>query len=299
MENVALLIFTFFVQAAIGIMIFVSIGKLLNKEAVFKLPVITAALLAVIGLLSSFLHLGRPLAAFHAAARFGSSWLSTEIWFTAVFTLLVVITAILIIFKPSAKSTINVLVPVSAVIGLIGVYVMASVYTSVSVPAWNSSATFIQFYAVMLSVGAVLFLVLGKNEAAILARTASVTACAAIGIQLVTMIIFYVKLGVNPSLAAQQSMSLLDSMSVNLICQWILILLGTGLLLFSLKGQKNGLSLDKSLGSAAIETAATVETTVKSHSRIFFLAIAVLIIGQIVGRYLFFAAMVVCRVGLS
>jgi anaerobic dimethyl sulfoxide reductase subunit C (anchor subunit) len=97
----ALLVFTIFVQAAIGVMAFVTIGKLVNKDDTYKSSILTSAGLSIVGLLASLMHLGRPFSAVNALARFGSSLLSREIWFTGAFAGLTIIIALLIVFKPS------------------------------------------------------------------------------------------------------------------------------------------------------------------------------------------------------
>ncbi len=296
MEQITLLIFSICVQAAIGIIVFVAIAKLLNKEGTFKLPVVTAAGLAVIGLIASLLHLGRPLRALNSLMYFASSWLSREIWFTALFTGLTVIAALLILFKPDVKNAAKALIPIAAIFGLIDVYMMASVYHFASVPAWQSCTTYVEFYTTMISMGAVLFLVLGRSEATGMTKIAGITVGLAVAIQVVSMMIYYVGLGINPSLAAQQSLTLIANMSMALAINLIFILCGTGLILFSLGGTNKVVSPGN---TAALETAVTTETVSAGSTGILALAAAALVIGLIVGRYLFYAMMVISRVGLN
>ncbi len=91
MEHMSLTLFSICLQAAVGIMVFAAIGKLLNKDAIFKNAMMAAAGLGIIGMLASLLHLGRPLVAFMAIYQVGSSWLSREILFTALFVGLTVL----------------------------------------------------------------------------------------------------------------------------------------------------------------------------------------------------------------
>lgn len=299
MENWPLLVFTVLVQGAIGIIIFTTIAQRFNKEAVFKIPLVTAAGMAAVGVVASLLHLGRPLIAFHALARFGSSWLSREIWFSSVFTGLAVVIALLILFKPSAKGLVKVLIPIAALLGLIDVYAMASSYNFASVPAWKTSATFIQFYTTMISVGAALFLGLGEREAAGMRRGIAITACVAIGVQVIAMINYYLQLGTNSSEVARQSADLLKNMGIGLILQWACILAGGGLLLATLKSSKETVSLGGTGANAEVQEAAVTDTVLQTNTRILFLGLIALIIGQIIGRYLFYAVMVTSRVGLN
>jgi anaerobic dimethyl sulfoxide reductase subunit C (anchor subunit) len=185
-----------------------------------------------------------------------------------------------------------VLVPIAAVIGLADVFVMASIYRFTSVQAWQSSSVLVEFYAAALSLGAVLFLALNRKEASPMRRTATLTTGAVVSLQVVSMILYYVQLGANESLAAQKSLSLLNSMGGAIVLKWLLILLGTGLMFFPLKKTTTNISA----GQGAIEVAAAAEGTLGSN---IFIAAALLIIGQLFGRYLFYAVMMISTVGLN
>ncbi|MGE4272478.1 MAG: dimethyl sulfoxide reductase anchor subunit family protein [Desulfitobacterium sp.] len=291
MEELALIIFTICLQAAIGIMVFATIAKYLNKDGVFKVTIVTAAGLAVVGLLASFLHLGQPLHAINSLTQFATSWLSREIWFTSAFTGITVIAALLILFKPAAKGAIQALVALAALIGLVDVYAMAAVYTTTSIPAWHSGSITIEFYAAALSMGAVLFLALSGSEGAKIRQPAVIIIGIAVALQVVSMVIYYIQLGTSSSLAAQQSLILLSGMSGAMIVKWLFILLGTGLLFFPLQKQQLNVSAS---GQAAVEIAAA-----GASSTSIYAATALLVIGQIFGRYLFYSIMIASRVGLS
>ena len=86
-----LLVFTICVQAAIGIMLFAGTNHLCQDSASDKNAIAIAGALAIIGIVASFLHLGRPLRAMGAIVNLKTSWLSREILLTAVFTGLTVI----------------------------------------------------------------------------------------------------------------------------------------------------------------------------------------------------------------
>lgn len=289
MEELALIVFSIFLQAAIGIMVFAAIAKYLNKDGSFKTAVVTAAGLALIGLLASFLHLGQPLRAFNSLAHFATSWLSREIWFTGIFIGLTVLTALLLLFKPAYQGAIRVCLALAAVIGLADVYAMASVYTSSSIPAWNSGAIPLEFYAATLSMGAVLFLSLGGAEAGKVRRLAVLSTGVVVALQVAAMVIYYIQLGTSDSLAAQQSLTLLSSMSGVTIIKWLFILFGTGLLFFPVQKQFNV----NGSGQAALEVAAAGPAITGIYA-----AMALLIIGQLAGRYLFYTIMISSRVGL-
>lgn len=291
MQEMALLIFTICTQAAIGMMVFAALAKLVNKDGNFKSVIITSAGLAVVGLLASLLHLGRPIAAINALTQFGSSWLSREIWFTSVFTGVTVLAALSIFLKHSAKNIINVLLAVAAVIGFADIFVMSSIYYFTSVQAWQFSSIFVEFYAAAITMGAVLFIALSGKEAGNMRKPLTLAIGVAVIYQVIAVNIYYVQLGVNESLAAQKSLSLLNSMGGILALKWFLIVLGSGLLFLQIpKVNKNATA-----GQTAIEVAATAEGSLNTTA---YIAAALLIIGQVIGRYLFYAIMVIGTVGL-
>ncbi|HHY27624.1 MAG TPA: dimethyl sulfoxide reductase anchor subunit [Desulfitobacterium dehalogenans] len=265
MEEFALIIFTICVQAAVGLILFTAIAKQLNKDGIFKTAVVAAAGLAIVGLLASFLHLGHPIAAINTLMGFATSWLSREIWFTSAFTGLTVLAALLIYFKPAAQKAINILIILAAAIGLIDVLVMASVYTSSSVAAWQSGSIVVEFYAAAISMGALLFLALSaKEDTGKMRKIVAIAVAAAFMIQAVAMIPYYNSLGGSTNLALQQSHAILSGMMPAMVLKWAAILVGAGLLFLPVKEKNKGVSLI--LGATAL-----------------------VMIGQIVGRYLFFA----------
>ena len=286
MDELSLVIFSISIQAAIGIMVFVAIAKFLNKDGIFNTAVISAAGLTLISTFASLMHLGRPFSAHNALANFGTSWLSREIWFTGTFTGLTLFLVLLLLFKPTAKGVINVLIPIAAVIGLADIYMMSSIYTSSSVPAWQYGSIPVEFYAASISTGAVLFLALSRKVTAKTEKIAVIVAGIVILLQIVAMVHYYIALGINKSLAAQQSLSLLNSMGGAMSIKWLFILLGAGVLFF----QARKVSVSASAGQAAVEVAAAADGT---SSTGIYLAAALLITGQIIGRYLFYAIMII------
>ncbi|EHL04976.1 hypothetical protein HMPREF0322_04350, partial [Desulfitobacterium hafniense DP7] len=187
----------------VGIMLFVAIGRLMNKEGVFKNAVITAAGLGIIGMLASLLHLGRPLSAMNALFQFGSSWLSREIWFTAIFVGLTVVAAVLLYVKPQASGAVTGLSAGAALVGLIDAFAMAKIYSSASVPVWQGAATTIEFYAAALSMGAMLFLVLSGKEAGKLKKIVALTVAAVVVVQVAVVVPYFISLGAGTGTALQ------------------------------------------------------------------------------------------------
>lgn len=262
-------IFSICVQAAIGITVFVAIGRLFHK-GVFKRAIVTAAALSVVGIFVSLLHLGKPMLAYKALMQFGSSWLSREIWLMAFFAGFTVVAAILVLLNSQKKALTTSMVTLAAFIGLINVYAMASIYSTTSVLVWQGMATFIEFFAVTLSIGAVLFLTISVKEAAAMRQQVALAVAAVIIIQVTTVITRLIFLGGSSSIAIQNSMEVLGNMAFVTAFQWIAILAGVCLVLWVAKEQITRLAINVVLGSALL-----------------------LLVGQIIGRYGFYASIVV------
>ncbi|MEA5022080.1 hypothetical protein SDC9_17167 [bioreactor metagenome] len=275
-EHFALTLFSICIQAAVGIMLFVAIGRLMNKEGVFKNAVITAAGLGIIGMLASLLHLGRPLSAMNALFQFGSSWLSREIWFTAIFVGLTVVAAVLLYVKPQAAGAVTGLSAGAALVGLIDAFAMAKIYSSASVPVWQGAATTIEFYAAALSMGAMLFLVLSGKEAGKMKKIVALTVAAVVTVQVAVVVPYFISLGAGTGTALQASLMILGSLKTAVAIKWLFILAGAGLVLWQAKDEQS-----------------------KSVSGVVAGGAALILVGQVVGRYVFYAAMVVSGVGLT
>ncbi|WP_018212148.1 dimethyl sulfoxide reductase anchor subunit family protein [Desulfitobacterium hafniense] len=275
-EHFALTLFSICIQAAVGIMLFVAIGRLMNKEGVFKNAVITAAGLGIIGMLASLLHLGRPLSAMNALFQFGSSWLSREIWFTAIFVGLTVVAAVLLYVKPQASGAVTGLSAGAALVGLIDAFAMAKIYSSASVPVWQGAATTIEFYAAALSMGAMLFLVLSGKEAGKMKKIVALTVAAVVTVQVAVVVPYFISLGAGTGTALQASLMILGSLKTAVAIKWLFILAGAGLVLWQAKDEQS-----------------------KSVSGVVAGGAALILVGQVVGRYVFYAAMVVSGVGLT
>lgn len=273
MENLSLIIFSFCLQAAIGIMLFIAIGKTLNNEGVYKKAALAAAVLAVIGTLASLLHLGQPFMALNALRHISTSWLSREIWFSGVFTGCTVLAVFLLYYKPAVKSAITGLTVAAALIGLVDVAFMAATYSTTSVPAWQGAAAFLEFYAAAITIGGVVFLALSMNEAGALKKMITLTIPAVIIIQLASTVSHLISMSTSTSLAAQKSMLILSNMTPVILIQWVLLLVGAGLLLWLSKEDLSG----------------------KKAMRY---SVALLVGGQIIAHYLFYAMMVGTQVGL-
>lgn len=280
MGETALLIFSLSMEASIGIMLFITLGKQLYTDKQFKYAAVISATSSVIGVLASLAHLGQPLSALNALSNLGSSWLSREVLFAGIFMGIAVVYALVQYFKQDNQSLSTILRWTGSVVGLITVFSMAKLYTTTSVPVWHGINTFVDFYASTIAVGALIFLATSQSELQkVNKKIFGLIVLAAVIIQASVAVPYAIGLGLNGS-AAQASAQILNTMSVAIGLKWLLILGGAGLLMWP-----------------TTQKAVTLET--KSAAGMIYAAGAALVIGEIIGKYVFYAAMVATGVGLT
>lgn len=280
MGEMSLLIFSFALQSAIGIMVFLTLGLFLYENKVFKKAAFTAAGLSVLGVLASLAHLGQPLSAFNALFNIGSSWLSREVLLSGMFMGLAVLYALLVQFKADAHGLRKAVGCAGSVVGLVDVLAMGKLYASTSVPVWQGINTYVDFYATAIAVGALLFLVLSYQELKNESKTIyALAVIASVIIQAAVAIPASIELS-GGGMAAQASAEILQNMAVVIFFKWLLILGGAAIMLWSslAKGQE---------GKTA------------SPLGVLSLSVLALIGGQLIGRYTFYVSMVVTSIGLT
>ncbi len=153
--ELSLILFTVFAQLAVGMVLFANISC--NKEDTLSLNLWKYSFFVlVIAGLASFTHLTNPFNAFYTITQIGSSWMSREIVCVGIFGALL----LLHYLKKGTKETGY----ASLAMGLVLVYVMAMVYASVSsMPMWNLSSTLLAFYGTTFLLGAAFCLALLKD----------------------------------------------------------------------------------------------------------------------------------------
>lgn len=273
MGHMTLTVFSVCIQAAIGMMVFVALGFLWQKDDTYKTSISVAAGLGVIGMLASMMHLGQPFGAVKALNQFSTSWLSREIWFTSIFVALVIAAMIFIYMRPESRKTIAGLVYASAAVGLVNIFFMAAIYNKSSIPIWQLSTTFIEFYMAAISLGAILFILINKQGR--LRQIAIIAMVVAVILQAVSVIPSLIAIGTSGSAAMQGSLSILHAMYIASVMKWLFILAGAVLCLWISRRELAPYSMGIIYGSTAL-----------------------LVTGQILGRYLFYASVVLPRVGL-
>ncbi len=160
-EN-SLVAFTLLAQAAVGaFLLFGLMAAWLTQTAgrplalkLIQLGAWNAAPLIAAGMLVSLAHLGRPTRAFRAVTNLRSSWLSREILFASLFSVtLLLLTGMSWQNAPSWRA----LTWTSIAAGLSGIGLMVSmtrVYMLRTVASWNNRSTPISFSVTALMLGA-------------------------------------------------------------------------------------------------------------------------------------------------
>ncbi|HHY25889.1 MAG TPA: dimethyl sulfoxide reductase anchor subunit [Desulfitobacterium dehalogenans] len=277
MGETSLLIFSFCMQAAIGIVFFITISKQLYKEKTFKMASYVAAGLSVVGILASFLHLGRPMAFLNSLSHLGTSWLSNEALLCGFFAGIAVLYALVQHFKPGNASLDLLLRWAGSLVGLVAVFSMGKLYSSTTVPVWQGANTFIDFYTTTLAIGALLFITTSLKELQnVDKKIYGAIVLAAVIFQAVSAIPHALNLG-KAGMAAQASAAILSGMTMVIALKWLLILGGAVLLFWPAK-QESGSSFK----------AGNV-----------YLACALLVFGELIGRYVFYAAIVTTTIGIT
>ena len=153
----SLVFFTSFSQLAAGITIAVLpfvFAK--NQNGYAKLnntALYSATGLMIVALFLSFLHLNNPVNAIHALSNMETSWLSREILFVSLFLFCLVIVNLVVYFKNPEVKYYRTFIAITAIIGVLMIYVMSKLYILPTVPAWNSISTMIEFYSTALLIG--------------------------------------------------------------------------------------------------------------------------------------------------
>jgi anaerobic dimethyl sulfoxide reductase subunit C len=280
MGETALIIFTLAFQAAIGTLIFITLGKKLYSDKTFKVSALIAAVLSVIGVIASLMHLGRPLSALNSLSNLGKSWLSNEVFLAGAFMGIAVVYAYVQYFKSENQGLNTAIRWIGSIVGILSVFSMAKVYTLSIVPAWQSANTFVDFFTTTIAVGALIFLVTNFKELKEThIRIVAFSILASVVIQVAVAVPYAFALG-QSGMAAQASAAILSSMGMIIGLKWLLILGGAGLLLWP-----------------AVQKVAKNEA--KSSANMIYIAGAALIVGEVIGRYVFYAARVASNVGLT
>ncbi|MFJ7729442.1 dimethyl sulfoxide reductase anchor subunit family protein [Neobacillus sp. NPDC097160] len=273
MHEWALLIFTVIIPSLVGGFLFLGIfhkkiaGSGHDTYKIMKLPLIVLTSLSLVGLLASFFHLGKPTHAFYAIMGFGRSWMSNEIVLTGAFIGMACITTGLAILQ---KKTNPVLIIITAIVGLIAVYCMASTYVVTRINGWGNMNSYLLSYGTMFTLGPILSTILiGKQLKSETFKETIQWAFAltilGIGIQAIGTALFSVSSTEIELINGVTAVTKLEGYSGMIAARWILEIVGLGALGFLVKSSMK-----------------------KIHYSFIYTILAVLVIGEAMSRYVFY-----------
>lgn len=291
-EEWSLMMFTLLAQLAVGIYILLIVARAaLEKNENDKLPrnIISTGFLAVSGfmglaLLLSLFHLGTPGGAYRAILNLGSSWLSREILFAGLFFFLAV-ASYLLSRKESFNSAFGWF---TSLIGILVVFSMANIYASSIRPAWETTYTVLSFFGTTLlfgTLGTVILILNGYKEkdtspnVVTVLKKICVIGLIAIVFQFVYLPVYYAALPKAGAAGIESARIIAESYSMLMILRWMISIIGSGLLAFILFKQR-----DQSLAIPA---------------NIAYLAFVLVLVGEFMGRYLFYASGISIMIGMG
>jgi len=282
LQEWALVLFTVLVQASIGAFVLIAWLRLRGRDeamdAAYRKAVQVLVPVALVGLLASVLHLGRPLLAMTAMNHLSSSWLSREIFFTGSFFVLLVASVVLDRMPEVRK----VLYALTAIAGVEAVISMSMSYQMTMRPAWQGWGTHVAFVGTALLVGmglaAGLIALFGRENPQVAANLRLLLGGAVV-VLVVGVVAYplYLASLAGAGTAAEQTLHLLRSdYLVALVLRWALTLAG-GLvpLLFAWRRLATG----------------------RVTSGLVYTALAFMLAGEMVGRYLFYVTGVSLGIG--
>ncbi len=281
-SELALVLFTVLIQASVGAFILLAALRLRGRDgamdAAYRKATLVLVPVVLVGLLASVFHLGRPMLAFTAMKNLSTSWLSREIFFTGGFFVLLVASAALD-RSPGLRKLLHGL---TAIAGVASVVSMAMVYHMSMRPAWQGWATHVAFIGTALLVGmglaAGLVAFFGRENPAVAADLHLL-----VGGTVVVLIVglaaypLYLASLADGGSAAAQSLQLLGGeYSVALVLRWALTLVG---------------------GLVPLVLAWRRLAAQKATTGLVYTALAFLLAGELIGRYLFYVTGVSISIG--
>lgn len=162
---ISVIIFTTLAGAAQGLAVVLALSQFLDAgldNAFVARSLWVAVTLAVVSLVASFFHLGRPLRAWRAVMMWRTSWMSREVIVLPIFILLAALWACLLTFS-TRPGEVTALLPL-AVIGasILLWYCTAMIYACIRfIQEWAHALTIVNYTVIGLASGLVLAGALG------------------------------------------------------------------------------------------------------------------------------------------
>lgn len=253
-----LIISTLLAQLAAGMFIILAITRMIllnssDQEFALQLTRLGIALVGPIialGMVLSLFHLGNPLRAYRSMAKIGKSWLSWEVFFSAVFLILW-----FICFWMDRISMANqYLLALTGLAGVLNVFSMASIYFNTGKLGWARAGTFVSFFGSLIilgTLGSVLVFENAKIDAVsitALSLKPTILSGSFLGLELISILMFLPKLRLIDTENTLDQLVSSSSLNQGMhnpyrsfkIAGWLLSFLGVTLLFVYLRGGQIG-----------------------------------------------------------
>jgi len=300
----ALPVYTILIQMSVGMLLVLwSLrlfgSKKFGKDALDRVvrdPLLIINTTTILGMIGAHFHLSRPYLSFLAVSNFRSSWLSREIVFTLLFFLCSAALWFLQWYRAGHWGLKTALGWLAIFFGFVTVYCTGRIYLLPTQAAWNMPETILTFYGSMLLLGVMALATIlimdlrfvEIRQKGVLTEWETIVnysvkrlsvAAGAILIPIVITNLFYIHSLRTGSTLMQTSYDLLMQLyEPLLVIRFLLLLGGVGWL---------------------VVPVARMKWTGKSVQEIFtpaYLACLLVLVGEILGRFLFYAAHI--RTGL-
>lgn len=303
----ALIIYTILIQMAVGAFLILGAMHLLavrkagaeEADRLSDRALYAIGPVVVLGVIASMLHLGNPLNSYQVLSNIGTSWLSREIAMTILFSGLGAVFALLQWRKIGSFAVRTVVAVLTAVAGVGLVYSMSQIYMLPTQPSWNTFGTPVQFFTTALllgslAVGAALVanyaFLRSRGEGACVEtqgqllctsiRWIVLLAVAMLGVELVVFPVTIAYLAAGPAEAVQSAAMLFGEFGALTVLRLLLVFVGAGVF---------GLFLYRRVRDASPES---------FPAALVYGAFALVLVGEVMGRFLFYASHVGMSIGV-
>ena len=261
-----LVIMTVLTQLSVGAFATIWLLQLLGAGAHLGAAALGSLLLGGLALAASTMHLGRPIYAYRAIRMWKRSWLSREVLMFGAFSNVAALYAGALWFGLRGSVALGAL---TVLFGIAGVTASAYIYRVPARPAWNTPYTLLQFLFTSALLGPLFAAVIGAGETRWMAPAA-----AAMGVAIaVVLALRFLRLIASETLELKGTARLLSTvLRRHLVIRGCLLAVG-GVVMPLLIASRP----DLAGGSSALLIGASL---------------AMAMVGEILGRYLFFVSVV-------
>lgn len=288
----ALLIFSILAQLAVGMMLVLMIVRTYavrqlgeqKASGLTDLPFYAIVPVMVLALTASLFHLGNVLNVIGAVPNLATSWMSREVVFGVLFMILTAAFAFLLWRKAGSPGLLNALGWITVVVGLGLIYFMGMTYMLPVQPAWNTLATPVNFFIAMLLLGvlgtaAVLMIGYVRNtkDSALngfvksALQKLALAAIVLVGLEFLVLPLYMAFLSTQGPAALRSLDMMFTDYAVIFALRIIFVFAGAGVLAAYLFRKASVSGADKLLPSLA------------------YSAFALVLVGEILARFLFYA----------